>query len=116
MRKAYKKVIDGFLNDEEQKYKSLYCEKTNGKMVLYSYGRHFPLCVKLNDGYLFNIDGYSKTTAQQKGDLAREFNFNSFKELETNPQMKNDLFTTIQLNKVIESDALSKAEIIANKI
>jgi hypothetical protein len=109
-----KQVIDEFLSDGDGKTKNLYFEKINGKMVLFSYGRHFPLCVKLNDGFLFNVEGYSVTTARHKGLLARGLNFSSFKELEKTHI--NDLMTSSQLNRVIESDALSKAEIIANKI
>ncbi len=34
---------------------------------IYSYGYHFPIATKIKDGvYLFNIDGYSNTTARHK--------------------------------------------------
>jgi len=35
--------------------------------IIYSYGKHFPIAVKLDDGIiLFNSDGYSNTTARHK--------------------------------------------------
>lgn len=35
--------------------------------TIYSYGYHFPIATKVRDGvYLFNIDGYSNTTARHK--------------------------------------------------
>jgi hypothetical protein len=107
-------VVEEFLNDGEGKTKNLYFENKNGKMVLYSYGYHFPICIKLKDGYLFNIDGYSSTTSRHKGLLARALNFSNFKELEK--VHVKDLMTSSQLNKVIDSDVLTKTEIIANKI
>lgn len=40
--------------------------------VIYSYGTHFPIALRLEPGvYLFNKDGYSNTTARHKGHVRR---------------------------------------------
>lgn len=50
-------------SESEAKTKHLFVEKE----VLYSYGYHFPLCVKLRDAWIINSNGYSKTTACHRG-------------------------------------------------
>jgi len=55
--------------------------------VLYSYGYHYPLCIKLKNesgyfSFFINSDGYSNTTARHTGDLIRTITrLNNFKEL-----------------------------------
>lgn len=34
--------------------------------VLYSYGYHFPLCIRMKDGYIINKSKYSPTTSRQQ--------------------------------------------------
>jgi phosphorylcholine metabolism protein LicD len=55
--------------------------------TLYSYGYHYPLCIKIKDNsgnyvYFLNSNGYSNTTARHKGYVVRSITRNlSFKEL-----------------------------------
>jgi len=50
--------------------------------VIYSYGYHFPLSVRLFGGYVVNSDGYSVTTSKHKTELLRAItSFSSFAEL-----------------------------------
>lgn len=112
-----KDVCADFVSGYESKTKHLFAEDTNGKRVLYSYGYHFPLCVVLADGTkLFNSSGYSTTTSQHKGDMARAFGFDNFKDL-----VKNlngiILFSTDQLNQIIKNSEInSQADLIEGLI
>lgn len=65
MTKNYDVVKEfiGYGTDESVKTKHLYFEED----VLFSYGNHFPLCVRLKKGFVLNSDGYSPTTAHHKG-------------------------------------------------
>ena len=40
--------------------------------TLFSYDYHFPLCIRLKNGFIINSDGYSMTTSTHKGHLVRE--------------------------------------------
>lgn len=63
-------VVEEFVNfglDEKIKAKHLFFEQD----VLYSYGSHFPLCIRLKDCWIINTDGYSMTTNTHKGHLIR---------------------------------------------
>jgi len=64
-------VADAFRNGNEQaKTEHLFIEGN----VIYSYGYHFPIAIKLNNRtLLFNADGYSNTTARHKGYVKRSF-------------------------------------------
>ena len=64
-------VADAFRNGNEQaKTEHLFIEGN----VIYSYGYHFPIAIKLNNRtLLFNADGYSQTTAKHKGYVKRTF-------------------------------------------
>lgn len=77
-------VVKEFINSHnEVKTKHLFIERN----VLYSYGYHFPLCIKLIDGFIINLDGYSNTTANHKGILIRKVtDKDSFKEFEKDKQ------------------------------
>ena len=57
-------IAEQFANGETEKTKgsNLFID---GK-VIYSYGYHFPIAIKLEDGFIFNKDGYSKSTARHK--------------------------------------------------
>lgn len=67
-------VIINFLNEgNKTKAQNLFFEDN----VLYSYGYHYPLCIKIKSdiyGYIYfiNSDGYSNTTARHTGHLTRE--------------------------------------------
>jgi len=66
-------VAEIFVRSErETKTKNLFIDKN----VLYSYGHHFPLCVKLLGGFIINSDSYSVSTARHKGYIVRKLNGN----------------------------------------
>lgn len=82
--------------------------------ILYSYGGHFPLCIKLLNGYVVNSNSYSQTTAQHKGILIREItDEDSFKEFE---KVKKDypnivLMDTNQIKHLIDDIKLEEKKI-----
>jgi len=109
-------VAQEFVYGQEAQVKNLFSESKNGKLVLYSYGYHFPLCVKLKDGtYLFNGDGYSMTTAKHKGELARALGFSCFKDMVQN-KPNIILHNTEELKQLIYEDINSHADYLARKI
>jgi len=108
-----KEVCAEFVGGYEAKTQNLFSEESDGKRVLYSYGYHFPLCVVLKDGTkLFNSSGYSATTSQHKGDMARAFNFDNFKDMVKNWKGIK-LFSTEQLKAIIQNTEInSEADLI----
>ena len=100
-------VVYEFMNsyhpNEKIKAKHLFFQEN----VLYSYGFHFPLCIKFEGGFILNLNGYSNTTSRHKGLVLRELNFNSFKELQKgfNKKEVNNilLLSTEQINKLMEN-------------
>jgi len=75
-------VVEHFLafgTNEKIHSKSVFFEKD----VLFSYGYHFPLCIRLKNGFLVNSDGYSNTTARHKGLVKRGLRTEDFKLLNT---------------------------------
>ena len=73
-------VCEHFANgDTSARTKNLFIETD----ILFSYGRHYPLCIRLKDGFILNVSGYSQTTSQHTGHLVRAItNLSNFKELE----------------------------------
>ncbi len=66
-------VIKEFVNygcDETIKAENLYFEQD----ILYSFGFHYPLCIRLKDSWLINENGYSQTTTRHKNMLIRNIN------------------------------------------
>lgn len=54
---------------------------TDGKAI-WSYGRHFPIAFRANNGQVyFNGDTYSTTTSKHQGYVARILGFSTHKEL-----------------------------------
>ena len=100
------------------KTNNLFIEKfVNGISVLYSYGRHFPLGIKLLDNtFLINSDGYSNTTARHKGLLCYALKGVNFKELEKQQHDDIMFFNTTQLKEIIPKGFKNKLEIIQSKI
>ncbi len=89
-------------SDERIKASNLFFEGN----ILYSYGYHFPLCIKLLDGYIVNSNGYSMTTSTHKGILIREItNEGNFKEFEKNKKDYPNiiLMTTSQIKSLNEN-------------
>lgn len=111
-------VAEQFVNGHETKVKSMFSEKANyTKLVLYSYGYHFPMCVKLQDGtFLFNGDGYSQTTSRHKGEIARALGYDNFKDL-SRTETQDKILTTEKLKSIISNNQInSYADFLANKI
>lgn len=95
--------------DESIKANNLFIEDN----VLYSYGYHYPLCIKIKDNngyfyYLINKSGYSQTTAKHTGDLIRELtNLSNFEELKKAKKQNKGynhilLYSTNELKQIIE--------------
>lgn len=103
---------------DESKTKHLFIEnKKDGRCILFSYGYHFPMAIKLlDDSIIINTDGYSHTTACHKSYFATELGFNSFKELEKSKDNKFLFLTTSKMQKVLELGFKSKAEILEQEI
>ena len=47
--------------------------------TIYSYGLHFPIAIKLKDGYLFNKDTYSRSTSKQQFYVKQEIGESNIK-------------------------------------
>ena len=111
-----KEVIQQFLNGKNAKTENLFCEPKLNKFVLYSYGYHFPIGIKLSCGkILISCSGYSQTTAKHKGDLARGLGYSRFSDLERSG--KETLLTTKQLQQVIDDENINNySDFIASKI
>jgi len=110
-------VTDDFIYGVESKTPHLFSKKNKEVLVLYSYGYHFPLSIKLNDGvFLINSDGYSNTTSQHKRHLCRSLGFNNFKDLEQNHDNNIILMTTEELNYVLGCGFKTYKEFIEDKI
>ena len=99
-------LIDIFLNSyqgNKAKTKSLFFEDN----ILYSYGYHYPLCIKLTDHkFIINNRGYSMTTSTHTNHLIRAIagtNAN-LKEVEKNKQDYPNiiLMNTEQIKKFID--------------
>ena len=75
-------VVQEFVNygtDETIKTRNLWFEGD----ALFSYGRHFPICIRLKDSFIINSVGYSQTTSTHRGHIIRELtDCNDFKEFE----------------------------------
>ena len=98
-------VIKEFANyglNEKIKTKHLFFNKD----VLFSYGYHYPLIIRLKDCFLINLAGYSMTTATHTGHLIRELttcsNVKEFKKAKEKGEYKDiKIKTTEELKKLI---------------
>ena len=111
-------ITQDFINGNISKTQNLFIEKDKSEvLVLYSYGYHFPLSIKLLDGvFLINKDGYSNTTSQHKGSLCRDLGFNSFKDLEKSHNEHIVLMDTDELKRVLDCGFKTYKEFIEDKI
>ena len=96
-------VAEIFINsDKEAKTEHLFIE---GR-VIYSYGYHFPIALKLNNNiFIFNSDRYSNSTAKHKGYCKRAIG--SFKIIEMN---------TARIKDLISQDIKDINEVIFDKL
>ena len=82
-------VCKAFLNGAEKgKSNRIFIEGN----VIYSYGHHFPLAVRLKDCYLLNSDKYSVTTSCHQNILRRLLN--GFKVIEVNTETIKDIISS----------------------
>ena len=107
-----KEIATAFFNGQKtDDKKSFFVEVINGVSIVFSYGYHFPIAIKFNDGYLANSDGYSNTTARHKSLILNEIK---------NELSDNDFKTTNELKVIVDkvrySDIRTKNEIIEAKI
>jgi len=93
-------VVYEFINGNNDKIKTKHLFFENN--ILYSYGYHYPLCIKLLNGYVVNLNGYSNTTARHKSILCYALNNTNFKVLEKNKPNNIVLLDTEQMKKLIE--------------
>lgn len=104
-------IARAFSNGEIAKTPNFFIEEENGVFIVYSYGYHFPIAIKFNDGYLFNKNGYSQSTARHKNLIL------SYIE---NDLTEGDYTNTQELKRIIDGvkydNILSKAELIEQKI
>jgi len=85
-------------NNIKLKNENLFCEDN----VLYSYGYHFPLALKLNDGFIVvNLSKYSSSTSKQQYYLN--------KNVVENKKLYVDTF---RLKEMIQNNIKSVSEII----
>ena len=95
-------VIDEFVRyglDENIKAKHLFFIKD----VLFSYGSHYPLCIRLKNGFLINGSGYSMTTSTHTNELIRQITGNSVYNLK---QLKRE----IEMGEIDDIKVLSTQE------
>ena len=87
-------------------------EDINGVLIVYSYGEHFPISIKFNDGFLFTKSSYSNTTARHKSLIKNEMHDGDLND--------SDYMTTSELKQVVDdvkyNGVRSKAELIEHKI
>jgi len=105
-------IAEAFSDGEEtNNEKSFFVENVGGVIIAFSYGQHFPICVKFSDGVLFNMDSYSNTTARHKNLILATLNGDLADE---------DKMDTAEIKRVVDSvkydGVRSKAELIEIKI
>ena len=71
-------VAEAFIHGEIKKSKNMFSEKDKfGRCVVYSYGYHFPIAVRINASLVVvNKDSYSNTTAHHKSLVLSSINSN----------------------------------------
>ena len=90
---------------------SFYIENINGVNVVFSYGSHFPISIKFIDGFLFNKNGYSSTTARQKNLILSYIKHElSDEDFKTTEELKDIV------SKIRYGELKTKAELIEQKI
>lgn len=85
-----KEVIEDFVKGEHKgKSGSIFIEDN----VIYSYGTHFPMAIRLWDGYSFkfiiNSDSYSRTTSRHQSMLIRAIGEDNVLKRIITPLMSN---------------------------
>ena len=97
-----KDIINAFIEGQEEKVKNLFCKRDSfGRMVLFSYGEHFPLALKLDDCFVVNGNKYSQTTSCHQGILNRAIK-----------GQKIIMVDTQKLKEIIGTDGKNESELI----
>lgn len=74
--------------------------------VIYSYGHHYPLGIRMLDGMVcINKDSYSNTTARHKGLLRRKYSADEIIWL-----------STVDMGRVIREKAMTKQDVVLLKL
>ena len=74
-----KEVVEDFIRGRwiDSKGSNLFSEGN----ILYSYGRHFPIAVRLKDCWVVNNRTYSPTTSAHQGHFTRALGFKNLKSM-----------------------------------
>jgi len=64
-------VFEDFASGREAKTEHAFSEREGSLLVCYSYGRHFPMAIRLPDAFVVNRDKYSITTSKHQTGLLR---------------------------------------------
>jgi len=81
--------------------------------VLYSYGWHFPVAVRLTDGWIVNRKRFSSSTTAHQNMLARSLGYNSLNDAIENPEEKGlMILDTNKIKLLIDKGFKSKGEIL----
>jgi hypothetical protein len=64
-------VFEDFASGREAHTEHAFSEREGSLLVCYSYGRHFPMAIKLPDAFVLNRDKYSITTSKHQTGLLR---------------------------------------------
>ena len=106
-----KEIAQSFKDGEAtNENKSFFVEVIGGVSIAFSYGQHFPICVKFSDGVFFNMDSYSNTTARHKNLILSTLNDLS------DDEKTNTATIMLIVDNVRYNNVRSKAEIIEAKI
>tara|TARA_R100000789_G_C2989759_1_gene145777 strand:- start:710 stop:1036 length:327 start_codon:yes stop_codon:yes gene_type:complete len=91
--KTNKEIVDAFTNGETAENRNMFVEKDYfGRTIIYSYGRHFPLCLRTKKGlFIINKDSYSQSTSRQQTILRNELTFFSTAEKEVSTERLKEL-------------------------
>jgi len=103
--KTNEEVISDFADGIQGINKNVFSEKDGfGRLVLFSYGYHFPIALKLDDGFfIFNKSKYSRTTSRHQSlfiglgsvDLVRNTDTDGIKNL-----MREEFRTQAELTEL----------------
>lgn len=100
-------VAECFANgNDDKKTNNLFIEDN----VLYSYGYHYPLAIRLTDDngfkFIVNKDRYSQTTSCHRGLILRAINVNNLTMAKSTAEMK----------QIIDKKIISFKELIINSL
>ena len=109
-----KEVVEDFIRGRwiDSKGSNLFSEGN----ILYSYGRHFPIAVRLKDCWVVNNRTYSPTTSAHQGHFTRALGFKNLKDMINNPDNEILLMDIDGLKYIIDNHFKSKSEIMFDNL